>query len=226
MKETREPVYQVVEIFQSINGEGQKAGERAAFIRMKGCNLNCSYCDTRWANEKHASCEKLCVGDILQQLAEYHVKNVTVTGGEPLLQKDMAYLFKTLTEEGYQVEVETNGSVALAEYQGISSALSFTVDYKLPGSGMEEKMLMENFSRLSSRDTLKFVVSDREDLERAYEISEKEIPTCQGAIFLSPVFGKIPPEEIVEFMTVHRWNRARLQIQLHKVIWEPEARGV
>jgi len=225
--ETREgPFYEVVEIFQSINGEGQRAGERAAFVRMKGCNLACSYCDTSWANERGTFCRNMAAADILEELAEFQVRNVTVTGGEPLLQKDIGILLEILAGEGYRVEIETNGSVPVGDFRNISPEIVFTVDYKLPGSGMEERMLLENFCELTQEDTVKFVVSDREDLERAYDICGKEMADCQGAVFLSPVFGKISPEEIVAFMAEKRWNRARLQIQLHKVIWNPEARGV
>lgn len=220
------PSYEVVEIFQSINGEGQRAGERAAFVRMKGCNLECSYCDTSWANEPDTSCRSMSVADILEKLAEFQVRNVTVTGGEPLLQKDIGILLEALAGEGYRVEIETNGSVPLKDFRDISPEIAFTVDYKLPGSGMEEWMLPENFHGLTPADTVKFVVSDREDLQRAYDICGQEMADCRGTVFLSPVFGRISPEEIVAFMTERRWNRARLQIQLHKVIWDPEARGV
>lgn len=220
------PVYQVVEIFQSINGEGQCAGERAAFVRMKGCNLDCSYCDTRWASERQADCQELSAGDILKILAGFQVNNVTVTGGEPLLQKRVDVLLKTLADAGYRVEIETNGSIALAGYRRISPAIVFTVDYKLPGSGMESQMLFENFREMSAQDTIKFVVSDRDDLQRAYDVCERKLPECKGAVFLSPVFGRIEPDEIVDFMKEKHWNRARLQIQLHKVIWNPERRGV
>lgn len=225
--EAREgPSYQVVEIFQSINGEGQWAGERAVFVRMKGCNLACSYCDTSWANEPEASCQNLNTEEILDRLSEFQVGNVTVTGGEPLLQKEIGSLLKALAAEGYRVEIETNGSVLLEPFRNISPEIVFTVDYKLPGSGMEERMLWENFRGMVPEDTVKFVVSDRADLERAYELCQGELADCRGAVYLSPVFGRIDPEEIVAFMMERRWNRARLQIQLHKVIWDPEARGV
>ncbi len=226
MGATEAPTYQVVEIFQSINGEGQRAGERAAFVRMKGCNLACSYCDTSWANEPGASCENMGIEEILDALSGFQVKNVTVTGGEPLLQKEIGNLLEALASEGYRVEIETNGSVLLEPFRNISPEIAFTVDYKLPGSGMEEWMLRENFHGLAAKDTVKFVVSDRTDLERAYELCEGEMADCRGAVYLSSVFGRIRPEEIVAFMAERRWNRARLQIQLHKVIWDPEARGV
>lgn len=226
MEKSREPVYQVAEIFQSINGEGQHAGERAAFIRMKGCNLNCSYCDTSWANGPEAECMEMRTDDILRRLEDFHIKNVTVTGGEPLLQDRADVLLRALAVQGYRVEIETNGSVPLAQYRGISPAVVFTIDYKLPGSGMESRMLSENFHGLTSDDTVKFVVSDRADLERAYDVFQREMTECPGAVFLSPVFDRIEPQEIVAFMTKKHWNRARLQLQIHKIIWEPTARGV
>ena len=226
MAERKEPCFEVVEIFESINGEGRRAGERAAFVRMKGCNLDCSYCDTRWANEPGVSWKEMPVSEILEKLAEYHIKNVTVTGGEPLLQREIEVLLNALAEAGYRVEIETNGSIPLAGIRDISPNIVFTVDYKLPGSGMENHMILDNFSGLSSEDTIKFVVSDREDLQRAYNICRRDIAGSGGAVFLSPVFGRIAPEEIVEFMAEKKWNRARLQLQMHKIIWEPDARGV
>lgn len=186
MDERQEPSYQVVEIFQSINGEGQRAGERAAFVRMKGCNLACSYCDTSWANELEASFRNMGIGEILDKLSEFHVKNVTVTGGEPLVQKAIVLLLKVLAEAGYRVEVETNGSVPLEPFRNISSEIAFTVDYKLPGSGMEERMLRENFRGLAAKDTVKFVVSDRADLEKAYEVCERELSDCRGGGIFEP----------------------------------------
>lgn len=222
----KEPLFPVVEVFYSINGEGKRAGELAAFIRMKGCNLQCSYCDTAWANEENTECEWMTSQEILERIKNYKAKNITLTGGEPLLKSEVERLLEVLTDAGYRVEVETNGSVDLEPYRDISSAITFTMDYKLPGSLMEEKMCLDNFIRLRKTDTIKFVVSNREDLERAYALWQEQLTDCEAAVFLSPVFGKIEPVQIVEFMMQNHWNQARIQIQMHKVIWEPEARGV
>jgi len=218
--------YKVAEIFQSINGEGMKAGELAVFVRFCGCNLHCRYCDTMWANLPGAPFTEMGTEEILRQVCRYPAKNVTVTGGEPLLQKGILGFFRHLAEEGYSVEVETNGSVPLREWIDQTPEVSFTMDYKLAGSGMEGSMDCGNFALLREKDTVKFVVSGREDLERAYEIAERYALGGRCHILLSPVFGEAVPEEIVEFMKEKGWTGARMQLQIHKIIWEPQKRGV
>jgi len=218
--------YKVAEIFQSINGEGMKAGELAVFLRFQGCNLCCRYCDTAWANTEDAEYREMDEEEILDEVKKYKVKNVTVTGGEPLLRQGMRLLLTKLTKAGFLVEIETNGSVSLQEFAGISPNISFTMDYKLGGSGMEDKMDTDNFSLLTKQDTVKFVVSDYRDLERAYDVSVKFLSGGKCSLLISPVFGEIKPEEIVEFMKEHHWTDARMQLQMHKIIWNPEKRGV
>ena len=128
--------YQVVEKFVSINGEGRRAGELAAFIRFKGCNLQCSYCDTSWANEPGCESERLTEEEILSWIRETGVKNVTLTGGEPLLREGMEELIEAILEDPSQrVEIETNGSVDLKPYHILKNRPSFTMDYKTPDSG-------------------------------------------------------------------------------------------
>ncbi len=226
MSERTLEIFEVVEIFESINGEGPRAGELSAFVRMKGCNLDCSYCDTAWAKEKDAEATYMTTEEILEEIAPFGVKNVTLTGGEPMDRKGILALIMALVEKGYQVEVETNGSIDLKEYALLADIVLFTIDYKLPGSGMEEKMLLPNFLCFGEKNVIKFVVSDRADLERAYELCENELKESRCQFYLSPVFGRIRPEEIVEFMKEKKWVRARLQLQLHKFIWEPDKRGV
>ena len=218
--------YNVVEIFQSINGEGMKAGELAVFVRFKGCNLRCRYCDTMWANEADAVCTVMTEEEIICEVKKSQVRNVTVTGGEPLLQPGVELLLKRLTEEGFWVEIETNGSVSLEKFIVISPKISFTMDYKLAGSDMEEKMCTDNFALLEKKDTVKFVVSGRADLERAFSVAEEFALGQKCNILLSPVFQEIALEEIVEFMKEYHWTDARMQIQMHKVIWDPQERGV
>lgn len=219
--------YKVVEKFVSINGEGTRAGELAVFIRMKGCNLDCEYCDTKWANEENASCEIMTEEDIRNYIRDTGVKNVTLTGGEPLFRKDMDVLIDYLLQDKDRVvEIETNGSVNIKEYARMKNRASFTMDYKLGASGMEEKMCLENFAYLDKRDTVKFVVGSQEDLKRAAEIIEKYALTGKVSVYFSPVFGAIEPEEIVDFMVQNRLNDVRMQLQMHKFIWDPEKRGV
>ena len=215
---------EVVERFVSINGEGAHAGELAAFIRFKGCNLCCSYCDTSWANEPDAKASPTSVEELVRWVKAVNVRNVTLTGGEPLLQKDIEPLVAALKD--CRVEIETNGSVPFSRLAEIEHRPVFTMDYKLPGSGMESHMNTANFALLNSHDSVKFVVGSEEDLNRAAEIIEsyKLIGRCH--IYFSPVFGKIEPTRIVEFMTERNLNGVRIQLQLHKFIWAPDKRGV
>lgn len=218
--------YKVVEIFESINGEGMRAGELAVFLRFAGCNLRCSYCDTMWANEADAPFREMELSEIVEKVCQFSVRNVTVTGGEPLLQENIALLLKELLKKGLSVEIETNGSVSLKQLSEELPELIFTMDYKLAGSSMESHMNVENFAVLSKKDTVKFVVSDRNDLNRAYEISNKYQLNRKCNLLLSPVFDAIALEEIVDFMKAKSWKDARMQIQMHKVIWDPQERGV
>jgi 7-carboxy-7-deazaguanine synthase len=216
----------VVEKFISINGEGAHAGELAVFVRFRGCNLNCSYCDTKWANEAGCPCEEMTPEQIIAYIDETGVKNVTLTGGEPLLQKDMLQLLQLLArKEEIRVEIETNGAVNLAPFRNGTTCV-FTMDYKLPSSGCEAAMITDNFSCLAAHDTVKFVTGSREDLERAGEIIRRYKLTEKCHVYFSPVFGAIEPEEIVNYMIANRLNNVRVQIQIHKVIWDPLKRGV
>ncbi|MEQ2825684.1 putative 7-carboxy-7-deazaguanine synthase QueE [Brotaphodocola catenula] len=221
------PVYQVVEKFVSINGEGRRAGELAVFIRMKGCNLRCTYCDTLWANEADCESTEMTVDEIVSYIEESKVKNVTLTGGEPLLREGMAELITAiLSDPQRRVEIETNGSVDLSPYCELERRPSFTMDYKMPDSGMEHAMRLSNMEKLSSEDTVKFVVSSRSDMERALEIIEKYDLRERTAVYFSPVFGRIEPVEMVDFLMEKKLNDVKIQIQLHKMIWDPQKRGV
>lgn len=219
--------YKVVEKFVSINGEGKRAGQLAVFIRFQGCNLNCSYCDTRWANTPDAPYEFMTEDEIYKYIRGEEVKNVTLTGGEPLLQPGIEVLLHKLAEHrNLSVEIETNGSVNLEPFREICPAPVFTVDYKLGESGMSGRMYEENFGSLTSRDTVKFVVGSRQDLEQAKAVIEKYGLTGTCSIYFSPVFGKIEPADIVAFMADNKMNDVNLQLQLHKFIWNPQLQGV
>lgn len=219
--------YKVVEIFSSINGEGTRAGQLAVFVRMQGCNLNCTYCDTKWANEADAIFHWTSTEEILELLRSMEIKNVTITGGEPLLQEKIGELLEAMAkEENLRVEIETNGSVPLQPFAEIPNGPSFTMDYKLPGSGMEKYMLPENFAVLRAQDTVKFVVKDYEDLCRARDVIREYDLTEKCHVYLSPVYGQIELENIVNFMKDNRLNDVNMQLQMHKIIWDSEMRGV
>ena len=219
-------MFEVAEDFVSINGESTRAGELAVFVRFKGCNLNCSYCDTKWANEPNVSFRNMSADEICKLVKDTGVKNVTLTGGEPLLQKNIGELIEKLISQGNRVEIETNGSVSLEKYSSLKNRPVFTMDYKLPSSDMEKYMYLENFSFLNENDTVKFVSGSLEDLEKAEEIIEKYDLTNKCHVYISPVFGSIEPADIVDFMIKRNLNDVRLQLQLHKFIWEPDRRGV
>ena len=228
--------YKVVEHFVSINGEGTHAGQLAMFIRFQGCNLKCDYCDTKWANEADASFEWKTADELLQLVEETRVDNITLTGGEPLLQKQIEVLIAELLEHGKRVEIETNGTLAVqAVREAVQKQLTdkqwmenlvFTLDYKLGSSGMEAQMNMDNYAKLQAHDTVKFVSGSRDDLVRAKEIIDQYGLVGKCHIYLSPVYGQIEPAEMVEFMKEYQMNGVNLQLQLHKFIWNPEERGV
>lgn len=216
----------VAEQFISINGEGTRAGELAYFVRFCGCNLNCTYCDTKWANRPDTPATKLSAEEIACGIIDSGIKNVTLTGGEPMLQEDIAQLCTLLAKGGCSAEIETNGSVSLENLASISERPVFTMDYKLPSSGMERFMNTDNFALLQKQDTVKFVSGSMEDLERMREITEKYDLTSRCHVYISPVFGMIDAVQIVEYMKDHGMNGVRLQLQLHKYIWDPDKHGV
>ncbi len=222
--------YKIAEKFVSINGEGTKAGQLAVFIRLCGCNLQCDYCDTVWANEEDVSYTEMSLEEIIEYVLDTGVYNVTLTGGEPLLHReneDIKLLLKALSGlENIMVEIETNGSISLEEYMGIGNDITFTMDYKLGESGMEDSMCLENFSLLRCCDTVKFVAGSISDLQKAKYIIDKYKLTDKCHVYISPVFGRIEPVEIVEFMVENKMNEVNLQLQLHKIIWDPEKKGV
>lgn len=220
-----EQTYRLAEQFISINGEGQRAGELALFLRFAGCNLRCDWCDTAWACGPDAPSEAVTaeqLAEIAADAMQNGVKNVTLTGGEPLLQPEIGAVMRRLSGMGLTVETETNGAVPLAAFQDCGAV--FTMDYKLPSSRMEQHMCTENFSLLRAADTVKFVCASREDVLRAKEVAERYHPRCP--MYLSPVFGRIAPAEIVDMMKEQKMGNFRLQLQLHKFIWDPQARGV
>lgn len=219
--------YKVVEIFESINGEGKRAGQLALFIRFQKCNLNCSYCDTKWANSDDSPYTLMNLEELYKKVVESGIKNVTITGGEPLLQENIEIFLKKLAENPeINVEIETNGSINLKRFGEIKNAPSFTMDYKLPKSNMEKFMDLENFKYLKEKDTVKFVVSDIDDLERAREIIEKYSLVKKCAVYISPVFGEIELLSIVDFIKKYKMNGVNMQLQIHKIIWDPETKGV
>lgn len=237
----------VVEIFNSIDGEGIRTGELTTFVRLWGCNLRCVYCDTRYSycqeNEEAIPYKEMAIEEIIKECDKYDTDNITLTGGEPLIHLDVKYLLKALSEAGYNVNVETNGSVPIRSYYNTAGYQEkgyenvwFTVDYKSPSSTMNDKMNIDNFDVKANNwhnVVYKFVVGSKEDLMKAKDIIENYILTetdNNNVIYFSPIFGDIEPKEIVEFMQEHKLFNAktpiRCQVQLHKVIWPADMKGV
>ena len=209
----------VVEIFKSIDGEGIRVGYPVTFIRLAGCNLRCNYCDTKYSYENEKFTE-MTPQEIYIQVYKLGGKRITLTGGEPLIHKDVKVLVNLLIQKGYEVNIETNGSVDITLF--LDKHTIITMDYKCAGSGMEDKMLLDNISKLRKQDVLKFVVSDDNDLDTVQRIYQN----TKATVYISPVFGRIEPKQIVEYMLEHNMENCRVQVQLHKIIWNPEERGV
>ncbi len=197
------------------------------FVRLKGCNLNCSYCDTTWANERKTPYELMTAAQIADRIKESGVLLVTLTGGEPLLDENIGELIGSiLMLPQVELEIETNGSVPIRMFRERDARFSMTMDYKLPSSNMEESMCLENMEYLKPWDVVKFVIGSEEDLTRAKEIIDR-FSLCERAIvYFSPVFGAIEPERIVEYMKEEHLTKVRFQIQIHKVVWDPDKTGV
>lgn len=220
-------MYNIVEKFVSINGEGSRAGELAVFIRFAHCNLKCSYCDTAWANNSDVEYEKLTKKEIYEYIKSTKIRNVTLTGGEPLMQRDILELLEYLTEKSdISIEIETNGSVDLSKFQKLSNSPIYTMDYKLHSSGMEEFMSIDNLNFLNKKDIIKFVVGTKKDLIRAKEIIDEYDLTNSTNVYISGVYDEIKANDVVEFMIANNMNNIRLQLQMHKYIWDPNQKGV
>lgn len=224
---------QINEIFSSIEGEGIRAGYLATFIRTQFCNLKCTYCDTKysWDTKDDKGClqyRDMTVGEIINKCKNLGNKRITFTGGEPLLQLDSKVLLLNLLKEGYEVNIETNGSININDYTYIPntdlSNLIITMDWKSPSSGAREEMLLSNLMYLRGHDVLKFVVGNKEDLDDMREVVNSLPRACN--IFVSPVFGEIEPKDIVEYLKENNLQNIRMQLQLHKFIWPVEMRGV
>ena len=209
----------VVEIFKSIDGEGIRVGYPVTFIRLAGCNLRCNYCDTKYSYENEKFTE-MTPQEIYIQVYKLGGKRITLTGGEPLIHKDVKVLVDLLIQKGYEVNIETNGSVDITLF--LDKHTIITMDYKCASSDMEDKMLLDNISKLRKQDVLKFVVSDDNDLDTVQRIYQN----TKATVYISPVFGRIEPKQIVEYMLEHNMENCRVQVQLHKIIWNPEERGV
>ncbi len=205
------------EIFASIQGEGILIGITTTFVRTTGCNLRCSWCDTRYAYEEG---EEMSWEEVIGKVKGFSHNHVCITGGEPLLQNDMISLIQGLVDEGYEVCLETNGSKSIEEIPCLESMV-ISLDIKCPSSGMQKEMVFSNIELLSLNDQLKFIISDLKDYEYAKEIIAKYKPMC--SIIITPVGGR-KLKDLTEWVLKDGLN-VRVLPQLQKIIWG-EKKGV
>jgi len=210
---------QINEIFHSVQGESRHAGRPCVFVRLTACNLRCTWCDTAYAFDQG---EEMTPGAILGQVARFGTRYVLITGGEPLLQPQVHRLIADLLEQGYEVGIETGGSLDVAP---LDPRVTIIMDLKCPGSGMEEHNLWDNLEALKPTDEVKFVLADRGDYEWSREVITRYDLTGRCGVLLSPVHGKLSPRSLAEWMLKDALG-ARLQMQLHKYIWPDGTRGV
>lgn len=208
------------EIFYSIQGESTFAGRPCVFVRLTGCDLRCSWCDTPYAFHEG---RKVSVEDVLHEVEKYGCPLVEVTGGEPLLQDDVYPLMERLLAKGRTVLLETGGQIDISCVPG---KVVKVMDVKCPGSGESGKNHWENIDRLGSRDQVKFVIKDREDYEYARDVVQRHaLERRCAAVLFSPVHGVLDPKLLSEWVLKDRVP-ARVQLQIHKYIWGADVRGV
>ncbi len=209
----------VSEIFHSIQGESTFAGRPCVFVRLTACNLRCSYCDTEYA---FTGGEPMTVETVLEKVRAFGCTLVEITGGEPLLQPDVNPLMGGLCDEGFEVLLETGGSL---DIRGVDKRVRRIVDCKCPSSGMSDRNYWANMDELTGRDEVKFVIGNADDYAWSCGVLDRYHLPGRTTVLFSPVFGKLEPIELAEWIVRDRLN-VRFQLQLHKLIWHPDARGV
>lgn len=210
----------ITEIFHSIQGESTHAGRPSYFVRLTGCNLRCVWCDSEYTF--HGG-EWMDFDEIFARLEAYPAcPLVEVTGGEPMLQKNVIPFMQELLDRGYEVMIETGGSLDLS---GVPEGVMRIIDLKPPGSGEVERNLWSNLDLLREGDEVKAVIADRTDYEWAREVVRKHDLCRKVPVLFSPVFGKLPAEDLAAWILEDALE-VRMQLQLHKFIWDPQARGV
>ncbi len=206
------------EMYPAIQGESSHAGEPCVILRLTGCNLNCTFCDTPYAREVK---EELTIPQVLDFCLKTGLHTVLITGGEPLLQPEVYGLMQRLLAEGFSVLLETNGSLPI---NGVPEQVIIILDVKCPGSGMEQFMCWENLKHLRPHDEVKFVITDRLDFERALDIVRQYNLTEKVMVLFSPEFSQMKPDILADWI-LKAHLPIRLNLQIHKYIWGASARG-
>jgi 7-carboxy-7-deazaguanine synthase len=212
-------ILRVTEIFHSIQGESSHAGRPCVFVRLTGCPLRCTWCDSEYT---FSGGTEMTMDEVLAKVRAYHCPLVEVTGGEPLHQPEAFVLIERLCAEGYQVLIETSGAIDIST---VDERAHVILDVKCPGSGMTERMHWENLARLTDKDEVKFVIKDRADYEWAREIVKSHKLAERCIVLFGPVFGELEPRQLAEWVLADRLP-VRFQLQLHKYVWAPDMRGV
>ncbi|MEW9698557.1 7-carboxy-7-deazaguanine synthase QueE [Paenibacillus sp. SI8] len=226
MRDIRIPM---VEIFETVEGEGTRAGFPTVFVRLFGCNLRCIWCDTKYSYPPAEAENVMTIAEIVSKVESFRSRHICLTGGEPLLygEKSLA-LVEALAalEQVDDLHIETNGAIDLAPFVSAiaSPKVRYIMDFKLPGSGEMEQMVVSNFGLLRKQDELKFVIGSEEDFRTAVRVLEQH-PTKALPMF-SPVWETMPPRRLVELMLEAGLSGVKLNMQLHKIIWDPAMRGV
>ena len=216
----REKTLTVNEIYHSIQGESTWAGRPCVFVRLTFCDLRCNYCDTDYAFYEG---KKQTLKEVADAVATFGCPLVEITGGEPLLQKNVLPLMSILADAGHIVLLETSGAHDISK---VDPRVHRIMDLKTPGSGEGEKNLWSNIDHLTLRDEVKFVMGSRDDYEWSRDkVQRYSLPSRCHAVLFSPIFGRIDPREIVEWILADKLD-VRFQLQMHKFIWSPTQRGV
>lgn len=207
----------ITEIFYSLQGEARTVGLPTVFVRLTGCPLRCTYCDTEYAF--HGG-ERRDISDILQQVADYSPRYVCVTGGEPLAQPQCHELLRALCDAGYQVSLETSGAISVAE---VDPRVSKVIDLKTPASGEQHRNLMDNLDHVGKHDQIKFVICDRQDYDWArFQLDQYKLNDIAGEVLFSPSFGQINATDLANWIVDDNLP-VRFQLQLHKLLWNDAA---
>jgi 7-carboxy-7-deazaguanine synthase len=207
------------EIYRSIQGESTYAGRPCVFVRLTGCNLRCTYCDTEYA---FFDGKEMSVRDVINEVEKHNCKLVEITGGEPLAQSECLLLMKSLCDQGFEVLLETAGNMPI---ENIDSRVKVIMDLKCPSSGMMDKNLYGNIDHLKKADEVKFVMGTREDYEWSKNITDKYELNNKCVILFSCVFDKLEPLTLINWILEDKLD-VRFQLQMHKYIWHPETKGV
>ena len=209
----------ITEIFYSIQGESSFAGQPCVFVRLTGCPLRCTWCDSEYTFYGGAD---MSLEEVLAKVRSHGRRLVEVTGGEPLHQPEAFTLIERLCADGYEVLVETSGAIDITP---VDRRARVIMDVKCPGSGMMDRMDWKNLDRIASKDEVKFVIKDRADYEFACEIVRRHNLAERCTVLFGPAFGDLDPRQLAEWVLADKLP-VRFQLQLHKFIWDPNMKGV